>query len=125
MESSSSRLGTNVLTTVISIGSSICPTVEEVSRSFLIWRMLEEEEYDTGVVMDIQDSERAGLARGIAVPVIVSKLDFDREEASALCSARDRTAVPSESTSTLDLHSLRTSISATLLNMPPRRFAAE
>jgi len=87
--------------------------------------MLEEEEYDTGVAMDIQDSERAGLARGIAVPVIVSKLDFDREEASALCRARDRTAVLSLSTSTLDLHSLRTSISATLLNIPLRQFAAE
>jgi len=87
--------------------------------------MLEEEEYDTGVAMDIQDSERAGLARGIVIPVIVSKLDLDREEVSALGSARGRTAVLSLSTSTFDLHPSRTSISATLLNMPPRRFAAE
>jgi len=87
--------------------------------------MLEEEEYDAGVAMDIQDSERAGLARGTAIPVIVSKLDLGREEAPVLCRARDRTAVLSLFTSTLDLHSLRTSISATLLNMPPRRFAAE
>jgi len=41
--------------------------------------MLEEEEYDPVMAMEIQDSERAGPARGIAIPVIVSKLDLDKE----------------------------------------------
>jgi len=82
-------------------------------------------EYDTGVAMDIHDSERAGLARGIAIPVIVSMLGLDKEAGegvSAFCRARGEAAVFS---STLDLHSSRTSISATLLNMPPRRFTVE